>query len=322
MIVAFGTINVDMVTEVSHFPVPGETVKGRDYTLHAGGKGANQALAARRAGAHVQLCGAVGRDDFATHALSNLVAAGVDVTLVHRSASPTGIYMIAIDPTAENLMIGANAANNDARAALLDPLWAAAPAGVGQPLTLLTQNSLGLAEVEIAIERARSAGCRIVYNAAPAEPAAIATFAAADVVIVNEHEARAYAARFGLPAASDGFATGFAAMIGRDVVVTLGPAGMVASIGGRLVSAAPPSIDPVDTTGAGDAFCGALAAALDRGADLGRAILEGLASGAIACLRKGAQTSFGDREAIGRLADGLVLVWMSSDVRLPDRGRL
>jgi ribokinase len=304
MIVAFGTINVDLVTEVSRFPVPGETVKGHDYAIHPGGKGANQALASRRAGADVVLCGAVGKDDFADHALVNLVAAGVDVSRVHRSASPTGLYMIAIDPTAENLMIGANAANNDARAQLLEPVFMA---GDATRITLLTQNSLGVREVEQAIVLARSAGCRVVYNAAPAVKTDLATFRAADVVIVNEHEARTYADMFDLRAEHAAFARDFAKRIERDIVVTLGGEGMVASIGGVCFFARPPAITPVDTTGAGDAFCGALAAALDRGAPLKRAVLEGLASGSIACLKFGAQSSFGDRAAIETIADELHL---------------
>eukprot|EP01037_Dinobryon_pediforme_P030028 gene30028-33930_t len=174
-----------MVTGVSHFPVPGETVKGQDYQLFAGGKGANQALAAARCGASVIMCGAVGNDGFADLALANLIAAGVDVSLVSRAASPTGMFMIAVDPTGENLMIGANAANDSARAAVL-----ASELRPGR--MLMTQNSLGPSEVEAAIAMAHAAGCRIVYNAAPAEPVADATIAAADVVIVNEHEARGY----------------------------------------------------------------------------------------------------------------------------------
>lgn len=305
MIIAFGTINVDLVTEVSHFPVPGETVKGNDYAIHPGGKGANQALAACRAGAEVMLCGSVGQDDFADRALANLIAAGVDVSRVHRATSPTGLYMIAVDPTAENLMIGANAANNDAHADLLAPLLTAH--GKAAEITLLTQNSLGIREVEQAISLARAAGNRIVYNAAPAVATDLATFRAADVVLVNEHEARTYAEMFGLGIDPAQFARDFADRIGRDVVVTLGGEGMVAAIDGVRYAARPPAITPVDTTGAGDAFCGALAAALDRGLPLKRAVLEGLASGSIACLKLGAQTSFGDRAAIEALADQLLL---------------
>ncbi|MEJ1159583.1 PfkB family carbohydrate kinase [Prosthecomicrobium sp. N25] len=302
MIVAFGTINVDMVTVVSRFPVPGETVKGRDYQLFPGGKGANQALAAARAGASVVLVGAVGRDGLADVALANLKAAGVDVSRVGVSASPTGVYMIAIGPGGENLMIGANAANDSARATWLEGLFRPG-------VTFVTQNSLGTAEVEVAIRMAREAGARVVYNAAPAEPVAEATFAAADVIVVNEHEARRYGEILDLPADPAGFARAAAARFGRDVVVTVGSQGIVGCVAGRFVSAPPPPVAAVDTTGAGDAFCGALAAALDRGATMETALREGLAAGALACRETGAQTSFRDLAEIRALAAGVSLAW-------------
>ena len=302
MIVVFGTINVDMVTVVERFPVPGETVKGRDYQIFAGGKGANQALAAARAGARTAFVGAVGDDAFAPIALANLKAAGVDVSGVRLAASPTGLFMIAVDPSGENLMIGANAANDAARAAWLDGRFAPG-------VTFVTQNSLGTADVEIAIARAHAAGARVVYNAAPAEPIARETFAAADVVIVNEHEARRYGALLHLPGDHVAFARALATEADASVVVTLGPRGAVAvTPEGAVVSGLPPAIEAVDTTGAGDAFCGALAAALDRGAPFERALREGLASGALACRQTGAQASFCDLAAIAALADGLTLV--------------
>jgi ribokinase len=301
VIVAFGTINVDMVTVVSRFPVPGETVKGRDYQLFPGGKGANQALAARRAGAAVVMVGAVGRDGFADVALANLIAAGVDCRRVLRSEAPTGIYMIAIGPGGENLMIGANAANDRASAVQARGLF---KPGV----TLLTQNSLGTPEVERIIADAHAAGARILYNAAPAEPVAEATLAAADIVLVNEHEARRYGELLGLPPDPSGFARAAAARLGRDVVVTAGGEGIVASIGGRLLRAAAAPVTVVDTTGAGDAFCGALAAALDRGDPIETALVQAIAAGSLACRETGAQTSFRNLAEIRDLARSIELV--------------
>lgn len=300
MIVAFGTINVDMVTVVSRFPVPGETVKGRDYQLFPGGKGANQALAAAKAGATTMLVGAVGRDGFAEVALASLRAAGVDCSRVRTSSSPTGIYMIAIGPGGENLMIGANAANDSARAAWMDGLF-------GPGVTFVTQNSLGTAEVEAAIAAARRAGARIVYNAAPAEPVADATFRAADVIVVNEHEARRYGELIGLESDPLGFARSAAGRFGRDVVVTTGAEGIVAVVGGVAMTARPAPVRAVDTTGAGDAFCGALAAALDRGEPIEAALRQGVAAGSLACQEPGAQTSFRDLAEIRTLAETIVL---------------
>lgn len=302
MIVAFGTINADLVTVVSRFPVPGETVKGRDYQIFPGGKGANQALAAARAGAKVTLVGAVGRDAFADAALVNLKAAGVDLSGVRRSASPTGIYMIAIGPGGENLMIGANAANDSARASWLDGRF-------GPDVTFVTQNSLGPAEVEAAIAMARRAGSRIVYNAASAEVVSPETFAAADIVVVNEHEARRYGELFGATTDPLAFAPWAAERFGRDVVVTLGAEGIVGVVGGRRVAARPPKIAAVDTTGAGDAFCGALAAAVDRGESREAALRQGIAAGSLACLEPGAQTSFRSLGEIRALARSIELAF-------------
>lgn len=296
MIVVFGTVNVDMVTVVPRFPQPGETVKGRDYQVFPGGKGANQALAAARAGAKVTLVGCVGRDDFAEVALAGLKAAGVDLSRVVRTDSPTGAHMIAVDPSGDNLMIGASAANGLARAARLGGL-------LGPGVTLLVQNSIGTPEVEKAIAAARLVGARVVWNAAPAEPVGEATFAACDVVIVNEHEARGYAALLDLPEEHGAFAAALARRFLLDCIVTLGGDGLVAARpDGTCVRLAPPAVAVVDTTGAGDAFCGAFAAALDRGESFDVALAQGVAAGSLCCRATGAQSSFGTLAEIRALA--------------------
>lgn len=296
MIVVFGTINVDMVTVVPRLPTPGETVKGRDYQLFPGGKGANQAMAAVRAGARVALVGGVGRDAFAEVALADLRAAGVDLSRVARADGPTGLQSIAVDPRGEYLMIGADAANRAARA---DALVGLLTPGV----TLLTQTSLGLAEVEKAIAHARLAGARVVWNAAPAAPVADATIAACDVVIVNEPEARAHAALLALPSDPVAFAAALAERFVVDCVVTRGgEAAIAARPDGTRLACRPPAVEVVDTTGAGDAFCGAFAAALDRSDDFVGALRDGLAAGALCCRAAGARSSFGGRAEIAALA--------------------
>lgn len=296
MIVAFGTVNVDMVTMVPRLPVPGETVKGRDYQLFPGGKGANQAVAAARAGAKVMFVGCVGRDGFAEAALAGARAAGIDLTRLRRVEAPTGLQTIAVDPAGENLMIGAEGANRGARAEGLAGLLAPG-------VTLLTQTSLGAAEVEKAIRIARASGARVVWNAAPAEPAAEAAFAASDVVIVNEAEARGHAAHLGLPADPRAFAEAAAARFATTVVVTLGARGLLAARPDLpTLVGTPPPVAVIDTTGAGDALCGALAAALDRGETLEAALCQGLAAGALACRDTGAQSSFRDLAEIRRAA--------------------
>lgn len=296
MIVVFGTLNVDLVVAVARLPAPGEGAKGGDHQLFAGGKGANQALAAARAGGRVALVGAVGRDAFAATALAGLAEAGVDVSGVARSDRPTGLQTIAVDGRGENLMIGSIGANGDASpAALLRRL--------GRDTTLVVQNSLGARTTEAALAGARMAGSRIVFNAAPVLPLAEASFAAADMVIVNAPEAAETARLFGLPEAPADFARAAAARFLATVVVTLGGRGLVAATAeGTLFEGEPPPLAVVDTTGAGDALIGALAAAFDRGAAIETALAEGLAAGALACRAAGARTSLGDRGEIERLA--------------------
>ncbi len=296
MIVVFGTLNVDLVIVVPRLPAPGEGVKGGDHQLFPGGKGGNQALAAVLAGARVALVGAVGGDGFAATALAGLAEAGIDLAGVARSDRPTGLQAIAVDPSGENLMIGSTAANGDAAPDALAPF-------LGPGVMLLTQTSIGLRAVETAIALARTAGARIVLNAAPAILPAEATLAAVDVLIVNAHEAASLAEALGLPGDATAFAAAAARRFMATVVVTLGPRGLVAATpeGDRL-DGAPPAIAAVDTTGAGDALIGAIAAALDRGAALETALAEGLAAGSLACRATGARSSFAPGTAIRDLA--------------------
>ncbi|NLH81281.1 MAG: ribokinase, partial [Phyllobacteriaceae bacterium] len=297
MIVVFGTLNADLVMVVPHLPRPGEGVKGADPQFLPGGKGGNQALAAALAGAKVALVGAVGRDGFAEVALEGLAAAGVDLTRVLRSDRPTGLQTIAVDPHGENLMMGSAAANGDARPGDLSPL-------LGPGTTLLTQASIGARAADAAVTIGRLAGARVVLNAAPAVGVGEQSLAGADVIVVNEHEAATLADRLKLPAAPAAFAGAAAARFVATVVVTLGGCGLVAATAeGRLIEGRPPKVAVVDTTGAGDALVGALAAALDRGADLDRALCEGLAAGALACRATGARGSFATAAEIRRRAD-------------------
>ncbi|MCE1234719.1 MAG: PfkB family carbohydrate kinase [Hyphomicrobiales bacterium] len=301
MIVVFGTLNVDLVTAVPRLPRPGEGVKGGDHQAFPGGKGGNQALAAALAGARVRLVGAVGDDAFGSVALAGLAEAGVDLSTVVRSDRPTGLQTIAVDPSGENQMVGSTGANGDARPEALGGL-------LGPGVTLLTQTSIGARAVEAAITAARFAGARVILNAAPAEALTETALTAVDVLVANEPEAKAHAARLGLPAEPAAFARAAAARFMADVVVTLGAAGLVAATPeGRSFAGRPPPVVAVDGTGAGDALIGALAAALDRGSDFEAALKDGLAAGALATRTTGARTSFADATEIRRTAAGVDL---------------
>lgn len=286
MIVVFGSVNVDFVTRVPRIPHPGETVLGPDYAVIAGGKGANQALAAARAGAPVTLVAAVGQDPFAEIGLSLLREAGVDLTRVARADAHTGAAFIAVDDRGENAITVAAGANASVSAAQLDGL------ALGPGVTVLFQREVPEPEVVAAARRARGAGARSILNTAPAGAVPRELIDCLDVLVANEHEATIVARSLGLsPSGPEEAARLLDAEIGLATVVTLGADGAVAWANGQRVAAPALRVVPVDTTAAGDAFCGAFAAALDRGADLASAMHQGAAAGSIACTRPGAQPS-------------------------------
>lgn len=297
MIIVFGSINLDLVARVPRMPQPGETLSGSTFAMFPGGKGANQALAARRAGARVAMYGAVGRDAFAEPALASLTAAGVVQDGVARVDAPTGVALIHVDAKGENAITVVAGANGHAAAAGVPTAELCATA------TLLMQLEVPLAEVRALAATATAA--RVVLNAAPAQPLPAALLDLLDVLIVNEHEAAAIGTALALPATAAGFAVALQQRHGCATVVTLGAAGALAATGDGFYRVAAPPTEVVDTTGAGDAFCGALAAALDRGSAWPRALAEAIAAGSLACRRAGAQPALPVQDAIAALADGI-----------------
>jgi ribokinase len=296
MITVFGSINIDLVARTARLPQPGETMTGSSFAMLPGGKGANQAIAARRAGADVAMAGAVGTDPLAATALSGLIEAGVDVTWVRRVAAPTGVALIHVDASGQNAITVIPGANAHALASSVPD------AALDPRATLVLQLEVALDVVHAVASRARRAGARVVLNAAPAHALPAALLAVVDVLIVNEIEALAVARALDLPGAPEAFAAAAHRRSSRAVVVTLGPRGALAAVDGSLVTAAAPAVEVVDTTGAGDAFAGALAAAMDRRAGWPRAIAEGVAAGSLACAHPGAQAALPAARAIGPLA--------------------
>jgi ribokinase len=293
VVVVFGSINVDLVTRVQRFPRPGETVVGESFAVYAGGKGGNQALAAARSGAEVRLYGAVGDDAFADVALARLSAAGVGLDGVVRGPEPTGSATILVDSQAENCIVIAAGAN--ARA---DP-QSVPDAALGPATTLVLQQEVPERANAALIERARSRGASIVLNAAPAREITLELLTQLDVLIVNETEAATLADSLRWPGETDSFVRAATAACPRlTVALTLGSRGAIARNALGKISAAPPLLDVVDTTGAGDAFVGALAAAFDRGAALRDALARAVAAGALACTAHGAQASLPNGAAI------------------------
>jgi len=293
MVVVFGSINLDLVTRVARFPAPGETLAAESFATYPGGKGANQALAAARAGSTVRLFGAVGHDAFADPALELLIAGGVDLGGVARVAERTGCATILVEAHGENCIVVAAGAN--ARA---DP-DAVPDAALTPATTLVLQHEIPERANAALIARARGLGARIVLNAAPARPLTIELLRQVDVLVVNETEAAALAAPHGWPTSAAAFANSAAAISPRlTIAVTLGSKGAIIGFDGGLFSATPPRLEVVDTTGAGDAFVGALVAALDRRATMRDALGCAIAAGTLACTIAGAQPSLPDRAAI------------------------
>jgi len=296
VIVVFGSINVDLIARVPRLPQPGETLAAHPLQIVPGGKGANQALGAARAGGRVMLFGCVGKDALANVALANLRSAGVELRITEALKAPTGIAMIHVDPNGENsITIGAGA-NGDARAdAIPDSV-------LTNDCIVVMQNELPTTEVAALARRSHARGARVIFNAAPVTGGSLAMLDDVDVLVVNEQEARALVSS---ETSSETIHPRDCCMRlatpSRSVVVTCGANGAVFSAGGGPALQMPARrIDIVDTVGAGDAFVASLAVALDRGEAFGPAVREAIAAGALACLGAGAQGAMPPRADIAR----------------------
>ncbi|MFN8829097.1 MAG: ribokinase [Labrys sp. (in: a-proteobacteria)] len=299
MIVVFGSIGVDLVTNVPHIPHPGETVLCEGYFMVPGAKGGNQALAARRAGSPTRFVASVGNDGFADLAVSMLREAGVDLSTVETKDRPTAVALITVDSKAENAIVVASGANRLTSIAQLE----AVPFGAGD--TLVLQNEIPPAETFAAIALAKARGARSILNVAPAGPVPEATLRALDVLIVNEHEAITVAHATGIDTEDPEVAVReINARFGCAAIVTLGKDGAVGWVDGVRRAVPALAIKPVDTTAAGDSFTGAFAAALDQGLGFTLALARGAAAGSLACTRPGAQPSVPTKAEIDEATAG------------------
>jgi ribokinase len=289
MIVIFGSINVDLIVPVTRLPLPGETVLGGDYALLPGGKGANQALAARRVGAEVVLAGAVGADPFAGIALDLLRRDGVDTRFVRTVEQPTGCAAIMVSSEGENTIAVAPGANAGARSDQVPDEV------LGANTVLVTQMEVPPSETFLLLRRLHARGGRSLLNLAPALPIDVALMGEIDFVVANEGEA-----------ATRSDPERLARRLRQGLVVTRGAAGALAILrDGTRIEVPALAIEPVDTTGAGDTFVGVLAAALDLGSTLETALRRASAAAGLTCLARGAQPAMPDgtmiTAAVGRL---------------------
>lgn len=283
MIVVFGSTNLDQVGTVSRLPEPGETVAGGTFSMAPGGKGANQALAARRAGAAVRHVSAVGDDAFADMALKLLEEGGVDLSQVQKAKATTGIAMIFVDAAGENVIAVLPGANGTVGPEDADRTLS----GLSAADTLLVQQEIPQAGTRRALDIARARGARSILNTAPFLPDTAEMAELADIVVANETEFALLSGRDidELDAAMDEWV----GRTGRAIVVTLGPDGARAAAPEGKFSVPAYKVSPVDTVGAGDTFCGYLAASLDAGMTLEQAMRRAAIAGSLACLNPGAQ---------------------------------
>jgi ribokinase len=286
IVLVAGSANLDFVVRAAHVPAPGETVLGRDFETFPGGKGANQAVACARAGgAATRMLLALGDDAFAPPLEASLRSAGVALDIVRVDDVATGTAFICLADDGENAITVAPGANGRLRAEHLPPLD-------GMRFLLMQLETL-LDAVEAWARAARAAGVGVVLNAAPARTLPASLLALLDVLIVNEGELEAITG-----IRSDDIATALAALAVPRVIVTLGARGCCARDGGEVLMQPGFAIDPIDTTGAGDAFCGVLVAALAQDAPLVDAMRRACAASALACTRIGAQSGIPTREEV------------------------
>lgn len=287
-VVVVGSTNADLLVGVTAHPAPGETVLGHGMRVMSGGKGANQAVAAARLGADVAFVGAVGDDEFADAALAGLRSAGVDLTaLAVAPGRRTGIAIVTVSDDGENSIVVVPGANG-----AVDEAMVSAHAGlVAGAASVVLQGEIPRAAIEAA---ARTARGRLVVNLAPVLDVDEDVLLRADPLVLNEHEARLVAGALGVPAeeSEEVLVRGLLARGVRSVVLTLGPRGALVGQDDDVTAVPAPRVRAVDTTGAGDAFVGALAHGLARGDGLVDAARTAARVGAYAVRSPGAQASY------------------------------
>lgn len=284
MIVVFGSINVDLTFRVDHQPVPGETVLCPSYLASPGGKGANQATAAARAGADIAMVGCVGDDGFAALAVDTMRASRVDTDAIATVAHPTACATISVDKGGENSIVVASGANLSTHAAQVPDSW------LGPSTLLLMQMEVMVEENWTLLERAHAKGTRTALNVAPAAPVPDTALGKLDFLFVNNIEGGAIAAACGMEMVQpENLPRQLSDRYGLTCILTLGKAGAVlhGPSGGYAIP--PLNITVIDTTGAGDTFVGYMAAELDCGHNAIEAARRASAAAALACTKEGAQ---------------------------------
>ena len=299
-VLVFGSVNVDVTSYVREFPAPGETVHSHGFAIGLGGKGANQAIAAHLAGARVALVARLGDDSNAEVALGVFERVGLPTDLVERMPrTATGVAQITVADSGENTIVVTAGANEAMTSDVVDPEHER----IADADVVLTQGELPVATIERLAAACAAGGTRLVLNLAPPVPVAPSALATCDPLVVNEHEARAAGIGAALPddttpEAWQDAASAAVGTVARSVVVTLGAAGAVAASVEGSWTARAPRVEAIDTTGAGDAATGTLAAMLAEGRPLREALEIAVAAGALAVQARGTVDSYATRERV------------------------
>ena len=311
-IVVVGSLNADLTIYTERLPNPGETLHGEGFAVNPGGKSANQAVAAGRLGGNVALIGAVGEDSNGDMLLASVAGAGVDVSRVRRAADvETGVAVITVDAAGENSIVISPGANGTV---VPDDVVAARDVFDGAAVVCLCLE-VGLDAVEAAARSGHDAGATVLLNLSPYAPVLQSLSELCDVLLVNAHEASQFLGGAEMPGADaavgdwEQVRLRFAAQGLDRAVVTLGANGSIvldsqAEEGHRITRISPTKVDAVDTTGAGDAFTGALAARLAAGEALAEAAAFASVAAALAATKKGTQAAYPRLEDVERLRPG------------------
>jgi ribokinase len=291
-VLVIGSLNMDLVARCEHLPRTGQTVFGTDFFTAAGGKGANQAVAAARLGARVTMAGCVGDDRFGHDLVAGLRRDGVRSDAVRTVAHPTGTALITIAADGANTIVVISGANAACDTALVDRALADADG----PGILLLQHEIPEAANAHAIRAARAAGWFIVLNPAPARPIGRDLLALIDIIVPNETEAAA------LTGSSDPHeaARHLLAQGACAALITLGGDGALYCDAGATLRCPAVAVQAVDTTAAGDAYIGALAVALAEDRSVADSLDFAAVAAGLAVTRLGAQPSLASREEVGR----------------------
>ncbi len=286
-VLVVGSANLDLVATVDHLPAPGETVIGTDYAEHPGGKGLNQAVAAKRAGARTAFLGCLGNDAAGDSLHQLLSQEGID-RLVSDVSGPTGRALIAVDSRAENSIVVVPGANSAVSIGVVDDRRDV----IARATVVLCQLEIPIEAVEATLAIARLGGARTVLNPAPAAELPRGILELCDIVVPNQHEVAQLGGTSALLDAGVG-----------TVVITLGARGIRVVTREGEWEVPPFVVRAIDTTGAGDAACGALAAALSQGSDVLTAARRASAAGALAATRRGAVPSLPTADEIDALVN-------------------